>query len=134
MSMRSWEEAGGRCKQTASLNREWGDSHLKTALWQEFVSYQSYQNTLHFLNAHVYMLYHSTIQHARRNIPPPAFLLQVIEALEDNAFTVGETISDIGEVVTRVMGRHMQVSLCRVYPEFRAERCGGTWRSSPPLF
>jgi len=134
MSMRSWEEAGERCKQTASLNREWGDSHIKTALWQEFVSYQSYQNTLHFLNAHVTMLNHSPVQHSRRNIPPPTFLLQVVKALQDDTFPMGETVSNIGEIVTRVTGRHMKVSPRRIYPEFRAEYCGDTWRSSPTLF
>jgi hypothetical protein len=71
---------------------------------------QPYQNTLHFFNAHVHMLNHSSIQHSRRHIPPPAFLLQVVETLEDDTFPVGETVSNIGEVVTRVMVGHQQFS------------------------
>jgi len=48
-------------------------------------------------------------------------VLQVVEALEDDTFPVGETVSNVGEVVTRVMGRHMKVSPRRVYPEFRCD-------------
>src|SRR5215813_15527350 len=95
---------------------------------------QSHQNTLHFLYAHIDMLNHSPVEHSRGNIPPTTFLLQVIEALEDDAFPVGETVSNVGKIVTRITGRHMKVSPRRVYPEFRAERCGGTWGSSLPLF
>ena len=91
---------------------------------------ESYQDTLHFLNAHVHKLNHSSVQHSCRNIPPPTFLLQGIETLQNDAFPVAETVSNIGERVTRVMGSHMKGSPRRVYPEFRAERCGCTWRSS----
>jgi hypothetical protein len=72
----------------------------------ERISNQPHQNALHFLNTHVHMLNHSPIQHARRNIPPPTLLLQVVETLENDAFPLGETVSDVGEIVTRVMGRH----------------------------
>src|SRR5256885_2740459 len=72
----------------------------------ERMSDQPHQNTLHLVSAHVHILSHSTVKHARRHIPPPAFLLQVIETLEDNTFPVGETVSDIWERVTRVTGRH----------------------------
>src|SRR5262245_15571808 len=76
------------------------------------------------------MLNHSTIQHARRDIPPPAFLLQVVEALQNDTFPVREPIFHIREIVTRVTSRHRKVFPRRVYPKFRAECCGGTWRSS----
>ena len=69
------------------------------------MSDQPHQDTLHFLNAHVHMLNHSPIEHSCRDIPPPSFLLQVIETLEDDTFTVGEPVSDVGEIVTRVTGR-----------------------------
>jgi hypothetical protein len=48
------------------------------------------------------MLNHSPIQHARRNIPPAAFLLQVVEALQNYTFPVGETVSNVREIITRV--------------------------------
>jgi hypothetical protein len=52
------------------------------------------------------MLNYCPVEHARRHIPPTTFLLQVIETLEDDTFTVGKTVSHIGEVVTRVMSIH----------------------------
>jgi hypothetical protein len=85
------------------------------------MSDQPHQDTLHFLNTHVYILNHSPVQHPRRHIPPPTFLLQVIETLKDNAFTLGETVFHIREIVTRVTARHMKVSPRRVYPEFCAD-------------
>jgi hypothetical protein len=51
-------------------------------------------------------------------ILPPSFLLQIIETLENNAFPVGETVSNIGKMLTRITGRQMKVSPCKVYPEF----------------
>jgi hypothetical protein len=80
------------------------------------------------------MLDYSSIQPSCRNVPPTTFLLQVVEALEDDTFLMGETVSDVWKIVTRVTGRHMKVSPRRIYPEFRAEYCGDTWRSSPTLF
>jgi hypothetical protein len=100
----------------------------------ERMSDQPYQNALHFRHAHVYVLNHSSVQHSCGNIPPPTFLLQVVKALQNDTFPMGETVPDVGEIVTRVMGRHMKVSPCRVYPEFRAMHCGGTWGSSPTFF
>jgi hypothetical protein len=79
------------------------------------------------------MLNHSSIEHSCRHIPPPSFLLQVIQTLKDDMFPVGETVSDVWKIVARITGRHMKVSPRRVYLEFRAECCGGTWRSSPTL-
>jgi hypothetical protein len=55
---------------------------------------------------HIHILNHSPIQHSRRDIPPTAFLLQVIEALEDDTFPVGETVSDVWEIITRVTVVH----------------------------
>jgi hypothetical protein len=80
---------------------------------------EPYQNTLQFLNAHVHKLNHSSVQHSCRNIPPPTFLLQVVETLQNYTFPMGETVSNVGKMLTRIMGRHMKVSLCRVYQEFR---------------
>jgi hypothetical protein len=56
---------------------------------------QSYQNALHFFDAHVYILDHSSVEHPSGNIPAIAFLLQGVETLQDDAFTVGETVSNI---------------------------------------
>src|SRR5712691_4499168 len=74
---------------------------------------QPYQDTLHFLNAHIDMLDDSPVQHARRHIPPPTLLLQGIETLNDDTFPLGETVSNIREVVTMVMRRHVRT--CSVY-------------------
>ena len=60
-----------------------------TTLWTSWRPNQSHQNTLHFLNAHVHMLNHSPVEHASRHIPPPTFLLQGIETLEDDTFHDG---------------------------------------------
>jgi hypothetical protein len=71
---------------------------------------QPHQDSLHFLNAHIDMLNHAPVQHSRRDIPPTTFLLQVIETLENNTFPMGETVSNIREVVTRVMVVHVSRS------------------------
>jgi hypothetical protein len=34
-----------------------------------------------------------------------------METLEDNSFTVGETVSNIGEIVMRITGRHERGTL-----------------------
>src|SRR5262244_1534683 len=70
------------------------------------MSDETHENTLHFLNAHVHMLNHSTVKHACGHSPSSTFLLQVVEALEDEAFPVGETVSDVWEIGTRITGRH----------------------------
>jgi hypothetical protein len=85
---------------------------------------QPYQNALHFLNAHIDMLNHSPIQHARGDIPPTSFLLQVVETLQNDAFPMGETVTNVWKIVARIMGRHMKVSPRRAYPEFR---CDALW-------
>jgi hypothetical protein len=51
-----------------------------------------------------------SVQHSCKHIPPPTFLLQVVEALQNDTFPVGETVSDVGKMLTRVTGRHMKVS------------------------
>jgi hypothetical protein len=63
-------------------------------------------------HALVLILAHTSIQHTRRHILPTTFLLQGMKTLEDNTFPMGETVSNIGEVVTRVMGRHIRISPC----------------------
>ena len=54
-----------------------------------------YENTLHFLHAHIHILDHSSVEHSCWHIPPTTFLLEIVETLQDNAFTVGKTISNI---------------------------------------
>jgi hypothetical protein len=44
-----------------------------------------------------------------------------METLEDNTFSVGETVSDIGEIVTRVTRVHVNGSQ-RLFHVFLAER------------
>ncbi len=43
-------------------------------------------------------------------MPVAAFLLEFVETPEDYAFTVGETVSDIGEIVTRITVLPVRVS------------------------
>jgi hypothetical protein len=81
-----------------------------TTVWASGLSNQSHQNTLHFLNAHVHMLDYRSIEHSYGHMSPTSFLLQVIETLEDDTFPVGETIADLGESVTSIMGRHVRLS------------------------
>jgi hypothetical protein len=71
------------------------------------MSDEPYQDTLHLFNCHVHILDDRSIEHSCRHIPPPAFLLQGMKTLEDNTFPGGEPVSHIGEVVTRVMRRHV---------------------------
>jgi hypothetical protein len=46
---------------------------------------QPYQDTLHFLNAHIDMLNHTPVEHSCRHIPPTTFLLQIIETPQNDA-------------------------------------------------
>jgi hypothetical protein len=50
---------------------------------------------LHFFDAHIDMLDYTPVKHASGNIPATALLLEVIETLQGDAFTMGEPISDI---------------------------------------
>jgi hypothetical protein len=87
----------GRLQQQRFLRAEW-------------MSDEPNKNALHFLHAHVYMLNHSSVQHSRRDIPPPTFLLQVVETLQNYTFPVGETVSNVGEIVTRITAIHIRAS------------------------
>jgi hypothetical protein len=53
------------------------------------------------------MLNHSPIEHARRNMPAPALLLQGMETLENDTFTLAKTISDVWYIVMRVTMVHL---------------------------
>jgi hypothetical protein len=72
---------------------------------------QPYQDTLHFLNAHIHTLDHRPVEHSCRHIPSTAFLLEAGKTLQDDAFTVCQTISDIREIITRVTIKHRRFSL-----------------------
>jgi hypothetical protein len=56
------------------------------------------------------MLHYTPVKHACRHIPPPTFLLQVRQTLENNTFTVGETVSDVWKIVMRITVVHQQFS------------------------
>jgi hypothetical protein len=45
-------------------------------------------------------------------MPVTAFLLQIIESLQDNAFSMSEPISDIRQVAPRGVGTHEISPLC----------------------
>src|SRR6266581_1957835 len=74
------------------------------------MSDQPHQDTLQFLNAHIHILNHTAVKHSCRHIPPTAFLLQVIETLQDDTFSTGEPIFHIREIVMRVTVIHVQFS------------------------
>src|SRR5262245_32208681 len=59
-----------------------------------------YQNTLHFLNAHIPIFHHSSIEHPCGHLPPATLLLQCLEALQDDTFTVRQPITNIRQIVT----------------------------------
>src|SRR2546425_2957952 len=78
------------------------------SLRPQWMSDQPRQNALHFLNTHVHILNYTPVEHSCRNMSIPSFLLQIIETLEDDTFPVGEPVSDVWEVVTRVTVVHGQ--------------------------
>ena len=80
-----------------------------TTVWASWRPNQSDQNALHFLNTHIHMLDHTAVAHAGWHMPTTAFLLQLLETSQDDSFTVRQTISHIGEVVTRVTVRHVRL-------------------------
>jgi hypothetical protein len=70
------------------------------------MSDESDQDTLHVLHAHIHMFYHSAIEHPGRHMPPMAFLLEIRQALEDDTFTMGKTVSHVGQMITGLTVRH----------------------------
>jgi len=80
------------------------------------MSYQSYKNALHFLDAHVNMLDHTSIEHPRWHMPTTTLLLQCLEAPQDNSFTLGETVCHIGQFITRIT-----IGLLTFFPRLSAE-------------
>src|SRR6266700_3270228 len=67
------------------------------------------------------MLNDSSVQHSCWDISPTAYLPQVIETLEDDAFPLGETVSNVGKIVTRVTVVHINGSH-RLFHVFLAGR------------
>jgi hypothetical protein len=70
------------------------------------MSDQSHKDTRHFLDTHIHMLDHTSIQHPRWHIPTTMLLLQCLEAPQDDAFTMAETVLHIWQRVMRIMMRH----------------------------
>jgi hypothetical protein len=71
---------------------------------------ESYEDALHFLDAHVNVLNHTSVKHARWHMSTTSLLLQIVETLQDNALTTGEAIANIGHVVTRGSFTHPRFS------------------------
>src|SRR5215472_4245755 len=92
-----------------------------------------HQNTLHLLHAHIHRRSHGRVEHPCWNVPPATFLLQVIETLEDDTFTRGQTVSNIGEIITKFMGMYQIYSLVAAHqhvctmPEAAAVLYGLGW-------
>ncbi len=89
------------------------------------MSDKPYQDTLHFINRHIHILDYTPVEHARWHMPVTALFLQCTEALQDDSFTVGETISHIGEIVTRVAVIHNRSSYPRAHQLRRLRRSYG---------
>jgi len=60
------------------------------------MSDKSHKDTLHLVNTHIHMLDRISIEHPRWHMPTTAFLLQFLQAPEDDSLTIGETVSNIG--------------------------------------
>jgi hypothetical protein len=73
------------------------------------MSYQSYKDTLHFLDAHINILDHTSVEHTRWHMPTTTLLLQFLQAPEDDSFTMGETILHIWQRVTRITVWHIRL-------------------------
>jgi hypothetical protein len=80
------------------------------------------KNALHFFNAYIDMLDHTSVEHTRWNVPITALLLQFLQAPEDDAFVMGETILYVWQVITRITIRHVRFFL-RLYAEEIATMC-----------
>jgi hypothetical protein len=65
---------------------------------------QSDPNTPHLFAAHAHILDHTPVKHTRWYVSPTTSLMQVIEMLQDNAFTGGETISNIRGIIIKIVG------------------------------
>ena len=76
---------------------------------------KSYENTLHLLDAHINILDHTPVKHTRWHVSATTFLLQFVQAPQDDAFTVGKTISHIWQIVMRVTVTHVRFSLSTIF-------------------
>ena len=75
------------------------------------MSDKSHQDTLHFLDAHIDMFDHIPIEHACWHMPTTTLLLQHLQAPEDNALTMAETILYIREIITQFALWHVRLSV-----------------------
>ena len=71
------------------------------SVWQAMLPDQPYKYALPFFHAHIHILADRCIKHAYRHIPPTAFLLQVVETLQNDTFPLAETASYIRESVIK---------------------------------
>lgn len=71
---------------------------------------KSHQDTLHFLDAHIDMFDHISIQHACWHMLTTTLLLQLLQAPENHALTMAETILYIREIITQFSLRHVRLS------------------------
>ena len=67
------------------------------------------KNALHFFNAHIDMLDHTPVEHTCWNVPIAALLLQFLQAPEDDSFTMGETVCNIWQRITRITVWHIRL-------------------------
>jgi hypothetical protein len=57
---------------------------------------------LHLLDAHIGILDHTPIQHTRWHVSTTTFLLEFMQAPQDDAFTGSEPVAHIREIIMRV--------------------------------
>jgi len=67
------------------------------------------KNALHFLDAHIDVFEDAPVEHPRWHVPTTALLLQFLQAPENDALTMGETVLHIWQIVTRIMVRHVRL-------------------------
>jgi hypothetical protein len=68
-----------------------------------------YEHTLQFLDVHIDILDHTSVKHTRWHMSATAFLLECVQAPQDDAFTGGETVSYIWQIITRSTVRHVRL-------------------------
>src|SRR5467141_2894596 len=75
----------------------------------EWISDEPHKDTLHLVNAHIHMLNHSPVKHPCWHMPTTTLLLQFFEAPEDDSFTMGKTVLNIWQIITRITIWHIRL-------------------------
>ena len=75
---------------------------------------QPYQDALHLLDAHINILDYTSVKHTRWHVSATTFLLERVQTLQDDPFSMCQTVSHVREILMRVTGRHVWFSLTTI--------------------